>query len=363
MRRNIIIGIVFVLSIFGSQVLAQEIQYKSLPGTEVAGITDSLTARDFGSLVNAGYQLLIGIAAVLAVVMIFYAGFRYATTTSPGAKKDAQNRILGALGGLLLALSSYLILSTINEELVGVNVVFDDFVEGKLKFDLLTDQGREALNQEHTNAIVVNSGGSTTFSGINGSGTIGGVATGGTVTFPSGASFQTVNITSEGGINYTDGGGGRFARGVGLIDTRGRENENLSRDFKVKDFKTKDGARYARISPRAVQGLQNIRDRAGIAISLTSAYRHPAYNNRVSQTGTTGPHTGGHAIDIRKPSGLSYEQLAKLVIDEFGCKIGLGMGGGMVHFDFRGAHQSWEYSGFTDAQVDSFYTDYCRGKM
>lgn len=347
----------------GLTAIAQEIKYKDLPGTAIQGFTDFETANDFGAFMAASYQFLIGFAAVLAVVMIFYAGFRYTVTTSSSAKSDAKNRILAAIGGLLLALSSWLILATIDEDLVGVQVNFSDYVDGKLKFDLVTEEGRQALNQENNPTLVVNPGSPINFTGSNGStGTVGAIGTGATVTFPSGATFQTVNITSADGIDYRDGGGGDFARGIGLIDTRGRENEQLSANFKVRDFMTKDGARYARISPRVVQGLQNIRDRAGVPIVLTSAYRHPAYNNRVSGTGTTGAHTAGHAIDIKKPSSMSYQQLARLVIDEFGCKIGLGMGSGMVHFDFRGYQASWNYSGFTDDQVDAFYADYCRGR-
>ncbi len=301
--------------------------------------------------------------------MIFYAGFRYATTVSPGAKTDAKNRILAALGGLLLALSSWLILSTIDADLVGVDLAFQSFEEGHLHFDLTTEDGREAMRRAYTPTIIANEGISISNQGLNGStGTIGGIATGATVTFPSGEQFQAVEGGIIGGIDYTDGGGGRFARGVALLDTQGRGNDYLSKNFQVKNFTTHDGARYARISRRVVQGLQNIRNKAGIALTITSGYRHSAYNQRVTKSktkpngSTTGAHTAGHAIDIQKPSSMSYEQLAELVIDEFGCKIGLGMGGNMVHFDFRGVHESWAYSGYTNLQVDGFYKDYCDGK-
>jgi len=108
------------------------IPYHPLDGVGIAGLTDKATAGNLPSLLNAGYQLLIGIASVLAVVMIFYAGFRYATTVSPGAKTDAKNRILAALGGLLLALSSWLILSTIDADLVGWTWLFRVLRRGSL---------------------------------------------------------------------------------------------------------------------------------------------------------------------------------------------------------------------------------------
>lgn len=339
------------------------VQFNPLDGTGITGFTDIETARTLGGFLNAGYQLLIGIASVLAVLMIFYAGFRYATTTSSGAKTDAKNRILGALGGLLLALSSYLILSTIDTGLVDTDLAFQDFEEEHLHFDVTTEEGREAMRRAYQPKIIVNEGRAINTQSANGSiGTIGGVPTGATVTFPSGAQFQAIAGGVIDGIDYTDGGGGRFARGVPLIDTQGRLDEKLSQNFTLRDFQTKDGARYARVSRRIVEGLENIRSRVGSAITITSGYRHPAYNKRVSESGTTGSHTAGHAIDIQKVPSLSYEQLARIVIDEFGCNIGLGMGGNMVHFDFRGVHQSWAYTGYTNAQVDNFYDDYCKGK-
>jgi len=75
---------VSVLSTFAQTIT--DIKFHPLDGVGIAGLTDKATAGNLPSLLNAGYQLLIGIASVLAVVMIFYAGFRYATTVSPGAK-------------------------------------------------------------------------------------------------------------------------------------------------------------------------------------------------------------------------------------------------------------------------------------
>ena len=128
-------------------------------GTGIAGFTDAQTGSTLAGIMSAGYQLLIGIASVLAVVMIFYAGFRYATTVSPGAKSDAKNRILAALGGLLLALSSWLILSTIDDDLVGVEFVFRDFKDGVVVFPIMTESDRARLNNEFGATIVVSATG------------------------------------------------------------------------------------------------------------------------------------------------------------------------------------------------------------
>ena len=47
-----------------------------------------------------------------------------------------------------------------------------------------------------------------------------------------------------------------------------------------------------------VQALDNIRERLGFPLIVTSGYRCPAYNSQVSTTGRDGPHTTGRAVDL-----------------------------------------------------------------
>ncbi len=44
--------------------------------------------------------------------------------------------------------------------------------------------------------------------------------------------------------------------------------------------------------------LVSMRRELGFPLRLSSAYRCPLYNSRVSKTGETGPHTTGRAVDI-----------------------------------------------------------------
>ncbi|MEK7134181.1 MAG: hypothetical protein AAB819_00420 [Patescibacteria group bacterium] len=61
------------------------------------------------------YQIGVGIAGLLAVIMIAIGGVEYiASAANPNLKEAAKTRITMALIGLLLALGSYLILNTIN---------------------------------------------------------------------------------------------------------------------------------------------------------------------------------------------------------------------------------------------------------
>ena len=44
--------------------------------------------------------------------------------------------------------------------------------------------------------------------------------------------------------------------------------------------------------------LEDLRAWVGKPLTLSSAFRCPVHNNKVSSSGTTGPHTTGHAVDI-----------------------------------------------------------------
>jgi len=72
----------------------------------------------------------VGIAIVLAVIMIVMGGIQYVLAAIPSSKEEGKKRIMGALSGLLLVLLSYILLQAINPELlkVGLNLtqtVFD----------------------------------------------------------------------------------------------------------------------------------------------------------------------------------------------------------------------------------------------
>jgi len=73
------------------------------------------------------------IAGILAVGMIVYAGFLWMTSPAIGKIEEAKNRIWSAIIGVILLLASYLILNTINPDLVNLKLGSVDFgnVESK----------------------------------------------------------------------------------------------------------------------------------------------------------------------------------------------------------------------------------------
>ncbi len=75
-----------------------------------------------GIYLNLMINLIIGLCAVAAVVIIVISGIQYSASELISGKEDAIERIKGAILGLLLALCSYLILYTINPDLLNTEV-------------------------------------------------------------------------------------------------------------------------------------------------------------------------------------------------------------------------------------------------
>jgi len=67
---------------------------------------------------NLMIKIIIGLSAVLAMVMIFMGGIEYMTSEVISNKEHGKERIRNALFGLLLALGSYVLLNTINPDLL-----------------------------------------------------------------------------------------------------------------------------------------------------------------------------------------------------------------------------------------------------
>lgn len=67
------------------------------------------------------FKFAIAISAFLAVIMIIWGGFEIMLSEAIPAKIEGKNRVYSALIGLLMVLSSYLILRTIDPRLVEIN--------------------------------------------------------------------------------------------------------------------------------------------------------------------------------------------------------------------------------------------------
>jgi len=91
--------------------------------------------------------------------------------------------------------------------------------------------------------------------------------------------------------------------------------------------------------------LQQLRLRVAFPFTITSGYRCPAHNARVSSTGRTGPHTTGKAADIAVNGPQRFEIMASFA--GFGF-TGVGVAKTFIHLDTLGADEaprptSWTY--------------------
>jgi hypothetical protein len=80
------------------------------------------TGSDFGPYVNGIVKLTIGSAGVLAVIVIIIGGLQYMTTDAISGKQEGKEKIWRALLGLIMAMASWLILNTINPDLLETDV-------------------------------------------------------------------------------------------------------------------------------------------------------------------------------------------------------------------------------------------------
>jgi hypothetical protein len=99
------------------------------PLAPVPGLTavEPNTPTELGPYMQKLYNFLIGAAAALAVIMVIWGGVEYMTTDAMGHQEEGKQKIQNAVLGLLLALSTYIILQTINRDLLSLN--FDPKLE------------------------------------------------------------------------------------------------------------------------------------------------------------------------------------------------------------------------------------------
>ena len=86
------------------------------------------------------------------------------------------------------------------------------------------------------------------------------------------------------------------------------------------------------MTQETVDALQALRESIGKPLKLSSAYRCPKHNSKVSSTGKSGPHTTGKAIDIVCSGKEALELLSFAMIRS---KVWKGIG-----ISQKGKHES-----------------------
>ena len=111
------------------------------------------------------------------------------------------------------------------------------------------------------------------------------------------------------------------------------ENMKLSKNFTLNEFACKDGSKTITIDYELIEKLQQLRDKVGKPVNITSGYRSVAYNKQCGGIPTSN-HLIGKAADI-KISRMTPLEVAKLA-DTFGF-LGIGVYPTFTHVDTQGS--------------------------
>lgn len=91
-----------------------------------AGVTSEVTGTTFGEWISAVYVFFAGVMGVIAAVLVLWGGIKWTTAAgNAGRVTEAKDTIYSALTALLLTFGSYLILNTVNPELVKLKDLSD----------------------------------------------------------------------------------------------------------------------------------------------------------------------------------------------------------------------------------------------
>lgn len=105
------------------------------------------------------------------------------------------------------------------------------------------------------------------------------------------------------------------------------------RHFKAEEFACKHCGQNL-IDHNFVTELDDLRHHLGFALPISSGYRCPDHNAKVSSTGRAGPHTTGRAADIAVSHARAYDVLQAAMMMKF-TGIGIQQKGAsrFIHID------------------------------
>jgi len=119
-----ILTAVFLIGFFLPHFAHADIPYQPLEALPYV-IPDSNGSVNIGSYIQGMFKLMIILTIFLSIVFIVLGGVQYVTTDSLRNKSDGKKRIQDAVIGLILAIVSWLILYTINPNLISFNFDFN----------------------------------------------------------------------------------------------------------------------------------------------------------------------------------------------------------------------------------------------
>ena len=144
--------------------------------------------------------------------------------------------------------------------------------------------------------------------------------------------------------------------GTWLFDSSGISSTNISADFQVSDFLSRNESdapyQYFRLSPRLIECLQRVHTASGIGVRVISGYRTLSHNNNIPGASDSSRHRSGTAADIQFTDGSSGMALAQHIVDNcvplfrgYNEDIGLGHYSTHIHVDIRSSFHYWDSNG------------------
>lgn len=131
-------------------------------------------------------------------------------------------------------------------------------------------------------------------------------------------------------------------------------NKALSANFKVREFRCKDGNDTILIEQTLVNLLQELREHFGKAVTITSGYRTKSHNDAVGGSPKS-QHLLGYAADI-VISGVTPLEVAGYAASLMPGSGGVGLYKDFTHVDVRDKKTRWDSTSGKEVAVNDFVT-------
>jgi uncharacterized protein YcbK (DUF882 family) len=106
---------------------------------------------------------------------------------------------------------------------------------------------------------------------------------------------------------YPSSSSPQYRKPTHVIDlTKVNLNQSVTKNFKLSEFMQAHKGRYAFFAEHVFGFVQKIRDQIAAPVSVTSAYRSPAYNKKI-RGATVSRHMYGDALDLAGPALAQLE--------------------------------------------------------
>lgn len=139
LNKKLLLARIVAVAVFALPIIVYADTYTLLAplavpgGGALAGGSDGKKIANLAQYLQAAFQIVVGIAGLIAVTILIIGGIEYVSSGISGnesARTDAHKRIWDAITGLVLAVTGFLILQTINPDLVNFELTIQKISVG-----------------------------------------------------------------------------------------------------------------------------------------------------------------------------------------------------------------------------------------